>query len=91
MATIDIKLKSYDELQIETMNLITKNYFLQQKIDKANQILSKILVIKRYDGNYGPVKNTTKEEVYKTICMLNEILETPQRVNHHLLGDGNNE
>ena len=60
---------------------------LQQKIDKANEILSNILVIKRSDGNYGAAKNTRKKEVYKAICMLNEILETPCRTNYNLLGD----
>lgn len=35
MAIIDIKLKSYDELQFEIMNLNTRNYLLQQRIDNA--------------------------------------------------------
>lgn len=60
---------------------------LQQRIDKANEILSNILVVKRSDGNYGAVKNTRKKEVYEAICMLNEILETPHRTNYNLLGD----
>lgn len=34
MATIDLKLKSYDELQFEIMRLNTDNYLKQQQIDK---------------------------------------------------------
>ena len=34
MATIDLKLKSYDELQFEIMRLITDNHLKQQQIDQ---------------------------------------------------------
>lgn len=34
MATIDLKLKSYDELQFEITTLITDNYLKQQQIDQ---------------------------------------------------------
>lgn len=34
MATIDLKLKSYDELQFEIMRLITDNYLKQKQIDQ---------------------------------------------------------
>lgn len=67
-----------------------ENKQLKERIDKANEILSNILVVKRSDGNYGAVKNTRKKEVYEAICMLNEILETPRRTNYNLLGDKEN-
>lgn len=78
----------YDLLEQDEMCLqvVRQNYDLkmkiielQNKIDKANEVLGRILVIKRYDGNYGAVKNTTKQEVYEAICMLNKILDTPFR------------
>lgn len=34
MATIDLKLKSYDELQFEIMRLITDNHLKQQQIQE---------------------------------------------------------
>ena len=46
------------------------------KIDKANELLSKIVVREREDGNWGAVKNTRKQDVYKTIWKLYEILDT---------------
>lgn len=53
-------------------------------IEEANNLLSEILVVK--EGNiYRPVKNTFSQDVYKTICMLNEILKTPYRRNYGLL------
>ena len=49
---------------------------LQERIDKANELLSKIVVREREDGNWGAVKNTSKQDVYKTIWKLYEILDT---------------
>ena len=64
--------------------LIKENMRLNNIIDKANELLSNIVVVKN-DGTYRPVKNTTSQEVYKTICMLNELLKTPNRANYNLL------
>ena len=60
---------------------------LQEKINKANEILEQILVVSDWEhkGRYRPVKNTTSQDVYKTIVMLNELLETPHRTNYKLL------
>lgn len=46
MATIDLKLKSYDELQFEIMRLITDNYLKQQQIDTLYEVLDKMKEIK---------------------------------------------
>lgn len=42
MATIDLKLKTYDELQFEIMNLTTKNYLQQQELDKYKNIVDEL-------------------------------------------------
>ena len=48
----------------------------EKRLDKANYILEQILVIsdKDHEGQYRPVKNTSKRDIYKAIVMLNEIL-----------------
>ena len=38
MSTIDLKLKSYDELIFEITTLTTNNYFLQQKVEQLENI-----------------------------------------------------
>lgn len=60
---------------------------LQSKIDKANEILEEILVVSDWEhkGRFRPVKGTTAQDVYKTIVKLNELLETPRRINYELL------
>ena len=50
--------------------------YMQQRIDKANELLSKIVVCEREDGNWGAVKNTRKQDVYETIWKLYKILDT---------------
>lgn len=42
MATIDLKLKSYDELQFEIMRLTTDNYLKDKKIQELEQVLNNI-------------------------------------------------
>lgn len=66
---------------IETINN------LQSKIDKANEILEEILVVRDWghEGRFRPVKGTTAQDVYKTIIKLNELLETPRKINYELL------
>ena len=60
---------------------------LQSKIDKANELLEEILVVSDWEhkGRFRPVKGTTAQDVYKTIVKLNELLETPRRINYELL------
>ena len=75
---LDQALKDYEELLI--------------KIDKANELLSKIVVREREDGNWGAVKNTSKQDVYKTIWKLYEILDTSSYERNEMLkilGDKN--
>lgn len=62
-------------------------YNLQSKIDKANEILEEILVVRdwEHEGRFRPVKGTTAQDVYKTIIKLNELLETPRKINYELL------
>ena len=55
------------------------------KIDKANELLSKIVVRKREDGNWCAVKNTRKQDVYKTIWKLYEILDTSSYERNEML------
>ena len=38
MSTIDLKLKSYDELIFEITTLTTNNYFLKQKVEQLENI-----------------------------------------------------
>ena len=54
---------------------------LNNIINEANKILSNILVVSDWEhkGKYRPVKNTTSQEVYKSVCMLYGILKTPYR------------
>ena len=60
----------YEECEILS-NYIKKLNFV---IIKSNELLEQILVIK--EGNdFRPVKNTTKQEVYKTIYELTELLK----------------
>jgi len=42
MATIDIKLKSYDELLLEITTLNTNKYLLEQKLNKQRKIIDKV-------------------------------------------------
>lgn len=55
---------------------------LQSKIDKANEILNTLCVMKPWNDSeeemrkiYRPIKNTSKQEVYKAICDLRDILK----------------
>ncbi len=74
--------------QTSLIEALSKAY---SKINKANYLLQKILIVSdcEHKGNFRPVKNTKKQDVYKTICMLNELLETPHRINYELLGEKN--
>lgn len=74
-------------LQNENRDKNIKNMILQSKIDKANELLEEILVVSdwEHEGRFRPVKGTTAQDVYKTIVKLNELLETPRRINYELL------
>ena len=82
--TITISKNDYDRLYGQ---LTYENIILQSKIDKANEILEEILVVSdwEHEGRFRPVKGTTVQDVYKTIIKLNELLETPRRINYELL------
>lgn len=63
---------------------------LQSKIDKANEILNKLCVVKPYESvngefhkYYRPIKNTTKQEVYKAICDLRDVLKEVENVENN--------
>lgn len=60
---------------------------LNNIIETANKILSNILVInnKEHEGKYRPIKNTSKNDVYKSVCMLYGILGTPYRCDYDSL------
>lgn len=68
-------------------NLQQENKQLKEKVDKSNELLNKILVVKE-NNIYRPVKNTTSQEVYKTIVLLNTILDTPGRMKYEELESG---
>lgn len=76
------------EQEIERLNNIINN---------ANKVLQNILVINNseHKGKYRPIKNTSKNDVYKSVCMLYGILGTPYRCDYGFLqelkGDGSNE
>lgn len=55
---------------------------LQSKIDKANEILDTLCIVKPYESvngefhkYYRPIKNTTKQETYKALYELKDILK----------------
>jgi uncharacterized protein YwgA len=61
-----------------------ENYInnLKSKIDKANEILNTLCVMKLWNDSeeemrkiYRPIKNTSKQEVYKAIYDLRDILK----------------
>lgn len=72
---------------VDILTGYTRYIVLQSKIDKANELLQEILVVSdwEHEGRFRPVKNTTAQDVYKTIVKLNELLETPRRINYGLL------
>lgn len=69
----------------------TKYKELEIKLNIANELLDSILVVSdwEHEGRFRPVKNTRKQDVYKVICQLNELLKTPDKANYNLLGDNN--
>ena len=75
MATIDIKLKTYEQLQFEIIKLNTDNYLKQQQLDKYKNVIDKI-------------KEYCKEEIidnreYRDVAYrdaLNNILELLEEV-----------
>ena len=72
---------------VDILTGYTRYRILQFKIDKANEILEEILIVSdwEHEGKFRPVKGTTAQDVYKTIVMLNELLETPHRRNYDIL------
>ena len=69
---------------VEAINMGT---IYKSRIEKANILLQNILVVSDWEhkGKFRPVKNTSAQDVYKTIIMLNELFETPYRTNYGLL------
>lgn len=61
MATIDIKLKSYNELIFEITKLNTDKYLLQQKIDKAIDFIDNW---KKYKKDKGSVEVSMLDLLY---------------------------
>jgi hypothetical protein len=59
MSTIDLKLKTYEQLQFEVMRLKTDNYLKQQELDQ-------------YKNNWEELKKYIGKEWY---CFDNESLE----------------
>lgn len=72
---------------VDLLTGYTRYRILQSKIDKANELLEEILVVSDWEhkGRFRPVKGTTTQDVYKTIVKLNELLETPRKINYELL------
>lgn len=73
-----------DQTTLDTLDLchlIGETERLNNIINEANKILSNILVVSDWEhkGKYRPIKNTTSQEVYKSVCMLYGILKTPYR------------
>ena len=69
-------------------NAVQRDYKdYKSRIEKANELLQNILVVRDWEhkGKFRPVKNTSKQDVCKTIVMLNELFETPYRTNYGLL------
>lgn len=84
---IKVSVKDIPEVIEQLQQAEEKIYNLQSKIDKANELLEEILVVSdwEHEGRFRPVKGTTVQDVYKTIVKLNELLETPHRINYNIL------
>ena len=66
MATIDIKLKTYEQLQFEVMRLNTDNYLKQQEINAYKEQLQNISnEFLKYDW-----ENSTKEQIVNQLKSL---------------------
>jgi len=84
MATIDIKLKSYEQLQFEVSRLFTDRYLLQLANDKLQQENKQLKEDKKKAIEY--IKENAFEVVnseHKTLLNIEELLE--------ILGDKENE
>ena len=81
--TITVNMNVHDiPIVVEALETANKEIErLNNIINEANKILSNILVVSDWEhkGKYRPVKNTTSQEVYKSVCMLYGILKTPYR------------
>lgn len=66
MATIDLKLKTYEQLQFEVMRLNTDNYLKQQEINTYKEQLQNISnEFLKYDW-----ENSTKEQIINQLKSL---------------------
>lgn len=85
MATIDLKLKSYDELQFEIMRLNTDNYLKQQKIDQLTnnwneleewlKIIPKYFMDRRSNNTAVYIQEGMKQQIDLTLDKMKEIKE----------------
>ncbi|MBQ1496500.1 MAG: hypothetical protein IIZ40_04070 [Bacilli bacterium] len=74
MATIDIKLKSYDELIFEITKLNTDKYLLQQE---NKQLKEKIEKLKDYGEKVGERRNELYDKIDKAIEYIKWQYENP--------------
>ena len=73
MATIDLELKSYDELQFEIMRLITDNYLKQQQI---TQLTNNWNELEEWLLNHYEVKNKIQNKcIDEVLDKMKEIKE----------------
>lgn len=56
MSNIDIKLKSYDELQFEVITLTTNSYLKDLKIKELQEKIDKAIYIIEKDENKEPIE-----------------------------------
>ena len=75
MAIIDIKLKTYEQLQFEIMTLITDKYLLQTRINKAIEYIESKIQHRSYKVNDIIRKYDYLEMFDETIVELLDILK----------------
>lgn len=75
MATIDIKLKTYEQLQFEIMKLNTDNYLKQQQLDKYKNVIDKIKELIKSSGSYKGICTQPQTDTFSYILELLEEVE----------------
>lgn len=80
MSDCETRLKEYIKTILKLQNELdverNKNTLLTLSLMNVRKIMSKILVKQELNGVYKPVKNTSKEDCYKALYDIQELLWT---------------
>ena len=67
MATLDIKLKTYEQLQFEVLRLITDNHLKDKEIERLNNIINELEGKIYYLYNYAGLDTSNLENELKEL------------------------